>query len=113
MSEQAERAVKLLQGYIWYPKDERLELADYLPEQLGDVHLLWDEVRPPFAFFDDGTLAATQRIFQFTVVKPLGEGEDVEDVQGLVPWLAETLQDMLNTTPPSVGWQVFEDLREV
>ena len=104
------RAVKLLQGYIWYPKSEEVELGDYLPERLGDVYLLWDEVRPPFTFFDDGTLAATQHIVQFTVFKQV-EGD--EDPQRLVPWLAETLQEKLNATPPSVGWQVFEDLREV
>ena len=108
--ENLERAVKLLQGYIWYPKSEEVELSDYLPKRLGDVHLLWDEVRPPFTFFDDGTLAATQHIFQFTVLKQV-EGD--EDPQKLVPWLAETLQEKLNTTPTSVGWQVFEDLREV
>ena len=109
MSEQ-ESAVKLLQGYIWYPKDEEVALGDYLPKQMGDVHLLWDEVRPPFTFFDDGTLAATQHIFQLTVFKYVREGEDP---QRLVPWLAEMLQEKLNTTPPPVGWQVFEDLREV
>ena len=110
MSETEARAVKLLQGYIWYPKNEEVELRLYLPERLGDIHLLWDEVRAPFTFFDDGTLAATQHIFQFTVFK---EVQGDEDPQRLVPWLAETLQEKLNSTPPSVGWQVFEDLREV
>jgi len=105
------RAVKLLQGYIWYPKDAPIELGDYLPERLeGGVHLLWDEVRPPFAFFDDGTLAATQHIFQFTALTFLEEGDDP---QRLLPWLAETLQGRLEATPPGVGWQVLEDLREV
>lgn len=108
----AERVVKLLQGYIWYPREEAIELGDYLPNSLEpDIHILWDEMpAAPFTFFDDGTLSATQRFFQFTVVKGV-EGED--DGAGLIPWLAETLQGRLETTPPSVGWQVFEDLREV
>ncbi len=63
------RAVRLLQGYLWYPKDADIDLSDYLPTQLEpDIHLLWDEVRPPFTFFDDGTFAATQHIFQFTAL---------------------------------------------
>ena len=106
-----ERVVKLLQGYIWYPKEEEVALRDYLPERLGDdIHLLLDEVRPPFTFFNDGTFAATQRFFQFTAVKRVS---DDDDPAALVPWLAETLQQRLLASPPGVGWQVFEDLREV
>lgn len=106
-----ERAIRLLQGYIWYPKDEDIDLTVYLPRVLGeDVHLLWDEIRPPFTFFDDGTLAASQHIFQFTALKIMDEDENVE---ALVPWLAEVLQEKLNSTPDSVGWQIMEDLREV
>ena len=101
-------AVRLLQGYIWYPKDAEIELSDYLPKNLGDVHLLWDEVRPPFTFFDDGTLAATQHIFQFTALTRSGENPE-----GVTPWLAEVLQEKLETTPPGVGWQLMEDLREL
>ena len=101
-------AVRLLQGYIWYPKDAEIELSDYLPKNLGDVHLLWDEVRPPFTFFDDGTLAATQHIFQFTALTRPGENPE-----GITPWLAEVLQEKLETTPPGVGWQLMEDLREL
>ena len=102
-------AFRLLQGYIWYPKDADIDLADYLPRTLGsDVHLLWDEVRPPFAFFDDGTLAATQHIFQFTALTLSGENPE-----GVTPWLAEVLQQKLETTPPGVGWQLMEDLREL
>ena len=102
-------AVRLLQGYIWYPKDADIDLADYLPRTLGnEVHLLWDEVRPPFAFFDDGTLAATQHIFQFTALT-----RSSENPGGITPWLAEVLQEKLETTPPGVGWQLLEDLREL
>lgn len=111
---EAEKAVKLLQGYIWHPKELDVDLADYLPSELeGDIHLLWDPLpRPPFSFFDDGTLAATQVVYQFTVVK-LTRSEEDDDAAGLVPWLAETIQERLERTPQGVGWQVFEDLRDV
>ena len=106
------RAVKLLQGYIWAPREEELDLADYLPKKLEpDIHILWDEMpAAPFTFFDDGTLSATQRFFQFTVLTTV-EGED--EPQRLVPWLAEILQERLEGTPKGVGWQIFEDLRDV
>ncbi|ADI15910.1 DUF3208 domain-containing protein [Truepera radiovictrix] len=105
------RTFKLLQGYIWFPRDAQVELGDFLPERLEpDIYLLWDEVPPPFAFFDDGTLAATQRVFQFTA---LAKGRTEREAQGLVPWLAETLQRRLEATPPGVGWQVMEDLRSL
>lgn len=107
----SERLVKLLQGYIWYPREAPIDLADYLPQRLEPgLHLLWDEITPPFTFFDDGTFAATQHFLQFTVVKTM---RDDDDAEALIPWLTETLQAKLEATPPGVGWQVFEDLREV
>lgn len=108
-----ERALKLLQGYIWHPRELEVDLADYLPEKLeGDVHVLWDPLdHPPFSFFDDGTMAASQQVYQFTVVKLLEDEE--EDPSGMLPWLAETLQAKLEQTPEGVGWQVFEDMRDV
>ena len=107
------KAVRLLQGYLWHPKELDLELADYLPATLGDdVHVLVDAIpAAPFAFFDDGTLSASQQFYQLTVLT-FREGED-EDVSGRVPWVAETLQERLEQTPEGVGWQVFEDLREI
>ena len=104
------RPIKLLQGYLWHPKELEIDFADYLPKRLDpDVHVLWDEMpRAPFSFFDDGTLAATQRIHQFTVMT---FAEDEETASRLTPWLAEVLQRALETTPPSVGWQIMEDLR--
>jgi len=106
------RPIKLLQGYLWFPKELEVNLADYLPATLdGDVHVLWDELpRPPFSFFDDGTLAATQRIHQLTV---LTFAPDEETAGRLVPWLAEVLQSRLEATPDGVGWQVMEDLRPI
>ena len=111
-----ERALKLLQGYIWHPRELEVDLGDYLPQTLeGEVHVLWDPLpRPPFTFFDDGTLAATQQVFQFTVLKLLeGADEDADQAAGIVPWLAEVLQQRLEQTPEGVGWQIFEDLRDV
>ena len=220
-----EPTLKLLQGYIWHPKDLELDLADYLPRRLEpQLHILWDEVHPPFTFFDDGTFAASQRFFQFTVLHiplpKIGEADAMLDspnnhysdddpmdsdsadstigsdsmnhksmhydganysykgvdytradhkrvdhkradhgafnngdssnhqasdayaavaannvaagsvvvdealdsqeksnhyheAAALLPWLAETLQQKLESSPAGVGWQVFEDLREV
>ena len=110
MNEQ-DTAVKLLQGYIWHPRDEEIELTDYLPKTLEpDLHLLWDKMpAAPFSFFDDGTLSSSQQLYQFTVLS----FDDRDNAMGLIPWLAETLQAKLNKTPPSVGWQIFEDLRDV
>lgn len=106
------RPIKLLQGYLWFPKELDVDLADHLPRRLDpDVHVLWDELpRAPFAFFDDGTLAATQRIHQLTV---LTFDEDEASAARLVPWLAEVLQKALETTPEGVGWQIVEDLRPI
>lgn len=103
------KATRLLQGYIWYPQEAAIDLAEYLPEHLGEaIHLLWDEVRPPFSFFDDGTLAATQHVFQFTALTLRSDNPE-----GLTPWVAEVLQEKLEATPPGVGWLLLEDLREL
>lgn len=112
MSEDDQRAIKLLQGYLWFPRELDLDLSRYLPERLEpDVHVLWDELpRPPFSFFDDGTMAATQRVYQLTV---LTFADDEESAERLVPWLAETLQAALEATPEGVGWQIMEDLRPI
>lgn len=106
------KALKLLQGYIWHPLEEDVDLADYLPARLEpEIHILWDPMlRAPFTFFDDGTLSSSQKFYQFTVLSFL---ENREQAEGLIPWLAETLQAKLNSTPPGVGWQIFEDLRDV
>lgn len=106
------RPMKLLQGYVWHPRDLEVDLADYLPRRLEpDVHVLWDAMpAAPFTFFDDGTLAATQRVYQFTVMRFVAPDDDPA---ALLPWLAETLQAALERTPEGVGWQVMADLREL
>ena len=112
MSDDDQRAIKLLQGYLWFPKELDLDLGHYLPGRMEpDVHVLWDELpRPPFSFFDDGTMAATQHVYQLTV---LTFADDEESAGRLVPWLAETLQTALEATPEGVGWQIMEDLRPI
>jgi methionine salvage enolase-phosphatase E1 len=105
-------AIKLLQGYIWHPQGEEIDLGDYLPRHLGDdIHLIWDVITPPFTFFDDGTLAASQRFYQFTAVKLDVKASD--DPKGMLPWLEELIGSKLETTPKSVGWQIFGDLRNL
>jgi hypothetical protein len=64
----------------------------------------------PFTFFDDGTLSATQQVYQLTVLRFL---EDGDDPVGALAWVVERLQTALETTPEGVGWQVMEDLRDV
>ena len=105
------RAVKLLQGYLWHPREAEVELSAYLPSTLEpDVHLLWDPLpSAPFAFFDDGTLSATQQLYQFTALKLIEEGDDPARY---VPGLVEALQATLEATPAGVGWQLMEDLRD-
>ena len=106
------RPMKLLQGYLWHPRELDLDLADYLPRRLDpDVHVLWDAMpAAPFTFFDDGTLAATQQVYQFTVMRFVPPDDDPA---ALLPWLAETLQTALERSPDGVGWQVMADLREL
>ena len=64
----------------------------------------------PFTFFDDGTMSATQQVYQLTVVAIVEPGEDPGR---LLPDVAERLQAMLDETPKEVGWQLMDDLREV
>ena len=106
------RAVRLLQGYVWYPRERAVDLTAFLPATLGDdVHVLCDALpAAPFAFFDDGTLSATQVVHQMTVMRFVEEGDDPAS---LLPWVVETLQRALEATPPGVGWQLFDDLRDV
>lgn len=109
---QGRRAVRLLQGYVWHPREAAIDLGEYLPRTLeGEVHVLFDAMpAAPFTFFDDGTLSATQVVYQLTVLRFVAEGEDPA---ATLPWVAEVLQRALNTTPAGVGWQLLDDLRDV
>jgi len=105
------RAFKLIQGYLWHPRDQEPDLAG-LREQLGpDVHVLLDAMpAAPFTFFDDGTLSATQVVYQLTVVAIVQPGHDPAE---LLREMAARLEERLNATPEGVGWQLMSDLREV
>ena len=106
------RAVRLLQGYVWHPRSEPVELGDYLPRTLeGEVHVLFDAMpAAPFTFVDDGTLSATQTVYQLTVLRFVEGGDEPAT---LLPWVSEVLQRALETTPAGVGWQILDDLRDV
>ncbi len=106
------RAMKLIQGYVWHPREAHIDLFAYVPAELpGGVHVLMDAMpAAPFAFFDDGTLSATQQVYQLTLVRIVQPGAN--PAEGLQEVAAE-LQAHLNTTPEGVGWQLMEDLREV
>ena len=106
------RAFKLIQGYLWHPREQQHDMDAQLPEELGpDVHLLLDAMpAAPFTFFEDGTLSATQVVYQLTVVAIVQPGQDPAD---LLPEMAERLEERLNATPADVGWQLMSDLREV
>ena len=109
---QGRRAVRLLQGYVWHPRGQPVDLREHLPATLeGNVHVLFDPMpAAPFTFFDDGTLSATQVVYQLTVLRFVEEGDDPAT---LLPWVAETLQRALEASPAGVGWQILDDLRDV
>jgi len=105
-------AVKLLQGYLWHPKTEKISLSDCLPETFdSDIYLLWDDMPlPPFTFFDDGSLATEQQFYQLTIIQLL---TNKETTASNVKPIADKLQSLLEKTPASLGWQIFEDLRDL
>ena len=106
------RPVKLIQGYAWHPRELAIDLRTLLPAELAkDVHLLVDPMpQAPFTFFGDGTLSATQQVYQVTVLAIVQPGQDPAR---MLPEIANTLGPHLDATPEGVGWQLMEDLREV
>ena len=109
----SEQAVRLLQGYLWAPRelawDAELELPPKIELDGAEVSLLVDPISPPFAFFDDGTPTASQRFYQLTALVITER-----DPNTLHPWveaLQERLAPVLEATPEGVGWLLFEDLR--
>ena len=68
-----------------------MDLDSFLPRELDlsntpslsedDAHVLWDQVQPPFAFFENGEPTASQTFYQFTVLRVYDErGVLVRDV---------------------------------
>lgn len=109
----SELAIRLLQGYLWHPAGADLGLDAYLPRELAGARLLWDEVRPPFAFFENGELTATQTFYQFTALRRYEGRPDDETLHAHALALQTELGPALEATPPGVGWQLWEDLREL
>ena len=111
----SERAVRLLQGYLWLPRElewePELELPPVVELNEATASLLLDEIEPPFAFFDDGTPSASQRFWQLTAVV-LTE-RDPRELHGWVTELEGKLKPQLEASPPGVGWLLLEDLREL
>lgn len=107
------QAVRLLQGYLWAPRELEWDPGVELPPTLdlggSEVALLVDPIAPPFAFFDDGTPAAEQTFYQLTAVV-LTE-EDPSELHPLAARLEARLGPVLEATPAGVGWLLFEDLR--
>ncbi len=106
-------AIRLLQGYLWHPADADLDLESYLPRELDDAYLLWDVVRPPFAFFENGEPTAHQTFYQFTVLQVFDARPAAADLNADAKAASDALGPLLEATPGGVGWQLWEDLREL
>lgn len=104
-------AMKLLQGHLWHPNDlEPIALPDTLP---GGSSVLLSEIRPPFAFFDDGTYTGTQTFYQLTVMQIFPDWPENSEMAAAALAASTELEPLLNATPAGVGWNLTEDLRPV
>ena len=104
-------AMKLLQGYLWHPRAlERPALPALLA--MG-AFVLTDEIRAPFAFFDNGEPTETQVFYQLTVLEVFDAWPDNDDMVPRALEASRELDPILNATDPSVGWSISEDLRPV
>ncbi|WP_424950075.1 DUF3208 domain-containing protein [Deinococcus sp.] len=106
-------AIRLLQGYLWHPAQTDLDLESYLPRELDEAYLLWDVVQPPFAFFENGEPTAQQTFYQFTVLQVYDARPDADDLNADAKAASDALAPLLEATPGGVGWQLWEDLREL
>lgn len=115
-------AIRLLQGYIWHPEDADIDLEQFLPRELDfthtkhddeNAHVLWDKVSPPFAFFENGEPTASQTFYQFTVLRVYEERPSNEALHEDALSASSVLNPLLENTPEGVGWQLWEDLREL
>ncbi len=114
MTDAPERsAVRLLQGYLWHPKDADIDLENYLPRETEDAFVMWDEVAPPFAFFDNGEPSASQTVYQFTVLRLYDQKPDNDTLHAHAEAVSAALAPLLDSTPEGVGWDLREDLREL
>lgn len=116
-------AIRLLQGYLWHPEGADVDLESFLPRELDlsntpglsedDAHVLWDQVQPPFAFFENGEPTASQTFYQFTVLRVYDERPSNEDLHDDATVASQALNPLLEGTPEGVGWQIWEDLRDL
>ncbi|WP_105316705.1 DUF3208 domain-containing protein [Thermus tenuipuniceus] len=103
------QAVRLFQGYLWYPRGLALDLKTLLPQEVEGARFLLDEVPPPTPFFEDGTPTHTQRFYQVTLLV-LTE-EPPEALKPLAERVAGVLEPLLQALPPGAVWLLLEDLR--
>jgi hypothetical protein len=102
-------AMKLLQGYLWQPREKpALNLPESLP--MGALVVL-DRIPAPMAFFDNGTPTETQDFYQLTVLEIFPEWVENEVMASRAQLASEELNPILNATDPAVGWSLSEDLR--
>lgn len=114
MSEpQGRAAIRLLQGYLWHPEQADLDLESYLPRELDEAYLLWDPVKPPFAFFENGEPTASQVFYQFTALQLYDARPPAQDLNADAAAASQALGPLLEAMPEGVGWQLWEDLREL
>lgn len=116
-------AVRLLQGYLWHPTSEGedtpsehfedFDLENYLPHELGEAHLLWDSINAPFAFFENGEPTASQVFYQFTALQLYDTRPTHAQLGADALSASQALEPLLEATPAGVGWQLWEDLREL
>ncbi len=107
----SEIPIRLLQGYLWHPQTLELDLSQHIPTQWQDVHIMFDEIHPPFAFFENGTLTSSQNFYQFTALVIFPQRPSDQDLHARAEVFSETLNTWLEATPAGVGWQLWEDLR--
>jgi len=100
--------VRLLEGYLWCPKELPFDPAVCVKvEGLGGggrLMLAMEPTEPPVAYFEDGTPASSQRFWMLSIsiFGPHPGPEFTLELQG-------RLDGLLESAPPGVGWLLFGD----
>lgn len=113
MTQTEKTAIRMLQGYIWHEKKEDISLSTYLLSEWNGIHILWDAIHPPFAFFENGTPTESQMFYQFTAFALYTEKPSDVSLHERAEQFSQELGQWLHSTPSSVGWQLWEDLRPI
>ena len=104
-------AMKLLQGYLWQPREHtELSLTKRLP--MG-ASVMLDRIPAPMAFFENGTPTETQAFYQLTVLEIFPDWPENELMVTRALLASNELHSILNATDSAVGWSLSEDLRPV